>query len=411
MAKKNEDSLVVANRFLETLDSETQKQIAAKKAELEAIQTHRNDLRAELQPLRIGRTLTEIRQLICGVDGNIVEQADSQTVAGRAWGAYKRSHLQTAGYSKSSAESYVNMIAAARDLLPSDDLITALLNYKNDKGVVQMVGGSMAKPFGKFNLYIASNDVQQYVKDGRVELPDDITAEDFVGNVFDPENAEPTERADHSVAAANFVVKRIFAELQDDGTATFSEGQTRLDEDKVVRAGYEYLKTIAAWLLNCLGVSKKAAFEPAPESEMENGLISLGQLVREVNEKKAKQIAVAQAKADAKKANKEEKIAAAKAARAASNPKESPAAPETEFVSEDGRLRVWLNPKPKFPNMPYEVTELGKKKVLAHFGTMDWAKKELANIAASPSKNNPKHQPHDANKARGPFPTEPGNAS
>ena len=57
---------------------------------------------------------------------------------------------------------------AARQILPSDELITSLLDHKNEKGMVDLTGGKVEKPFGKYTMYLRYWDYRRVARDSGI---------------------------------------------------------------------------------------------------------------------------------------------------------------------------------------------------------------------------------------------------
>jgi len=291
--KKKEDPEVIFESWFKTACTDEQKTtISDVEEHLKEIQDHRKDSRRELQPLRVGMELQKVRFAITGESG----AASPQKETGRIWGAYRDSHLKKAGYSKSSCDTYVGMIAAARTILPDDSLINALLDYINDKtGMVMLVGGKVDKPFGKYTMYLQSKDVQMHVRDGKVNL-DDLSVDDLVANVFLPENAETPDTLSNMTLAVNGVVKRIFNEVKEE----VKVGKEPFDLSKVVENARDYVRHVVECLLLVCKCEDMTTFEAKDEEIIEqDSLRTLEAVVKEVNEQK---------KASAAKATKPKKV-------------------------------------------------------------------------------------------------------
>jgi hypothetical protein len=291
-----------------------------------------------MQPLRVGMELSRVKEIIVGHSG----KANPQKETGRVWGAYRDSHLKNAGYSKSSSDTYVDMIEAARTILPDDTLITALLDHTNEKGVVMLVGGNREKPYGKYTMYLKSKDVQMYVKDGKVDLGEQ-TGEDLVANVFDPNNVEEPDTLANMTVAVNTVVKRIVAEVKSE----LKPGKNPLDLTKVVENSRDYVRYVVECLLTlCNCPDMKDTFEPREEDIIElDKLLTLGAVVQELNEKRQKTSA-----AKPTKQKKAKKVAHVRQE------------PEKVADIRIGKYVIRKNPKPPFPQTPWEVFEDGNDK-------------------------------------------------
>jgi hypothetical protein len=342
--KKKEDPSVIFESWLKGCTDEQRQIVSDVDEHLIGIQSDKKDLRREMQPLRVGMELSKARRAITGQSG----AASPQKESGRIWGAYRDSHLKDAGYSKSSCDTYVGMIEEARKILPDDNLITTLMDHTNEKGVVLLVGGKVDKPFGKYTKYLKSDEVQQYVKDGKVDLGDQ-TVDDLVINVFDPDNAEePPDTLDHVAVAVNTAVKRIFARVKEE----LKTGKEPFDLKKVVENARDYVRYVVESLLTvCDCPDMKDTFEPKEEDFIETDkLLTLEAVVKEANEKK-KASAV---KSKATKPKKPKKVAHVRHA-------------EPEKVADIimGKYTIRKNPKPQFPQTPWEVFENGNDKPVA----------------------------------------------
>ena len=240
--KIKENPSVVFESWLKTASTpEQQNTISAVEEHLIEIQDDRKDLRRELQPLRVGMELDKVRLAITGEEG----AASPQKETGRIWGAYRDSRLKKAGYSKASCDRYIGMIAAARTILPDDPLITSLLDSTSEKtGMVMLTGGTVEKPFGKYTMYLKSKDVQEHIRDGKVDLGD-LSPDDLVANVFDPLNAETPDTLSNMTLAVNGVVKRIFNEVKEE----VKVGKEPFDLSKVVENARDYLRHVVECLL------------------------------------------------------------------------------------------------------------------------------------------------------------------
>jgi hypothetical protein len=314
-------------------------------SKLGLIQTDKKNLRRDLQPLRVGMELSKVKQIIVGRSG----KANPQQETGRIWGAYRDSNLKAAGYSKSSCDTYIGMIEEARVILPSDELITALLDHTNKKGQVVMTGGNKEKPFGKFTMYLKSTDVQQHVKDGKVNL-DDLTADDLIANVFDPENVETPETKLNMTVAVDTVVKRIFSELK---TKILPKEALEpvIDEAQAISHSHKLVRYVIESLLTACNM-EPLAFEPVSAEIIEDDeIITLSALITAANDDKKKK---ADSKGRKKKTSKKSHVR-----------DEQPEA-ETELRPEGGKYVIRKNRNAQhFPMTPWEIFEDGKDKPVA----------------------------------------------
>jgi hypothetical protein len=316
------------------------------------IQTGKKDMRRETQPLRLGMELQKAKAVITGRAG----KADPQKEEGRIWGAYRDSRLKAAGFSKSSCETYVTMIAEARKILPDDNLIITLLDHTNEKGVVMMTGGKKEKPFGPYTMYLQSDDVQKYVKDGKVDL-EGLSAEDLVANVFDPENVETPDPKLRMTVAVNTVVKQLFAELKSNVLPRTSKENPLVDEEQVVKHSHRLVQYVVESLLTACAMQPIPFSARTAEHLKDDEIVTLSSLVHEANAKKTKDD---EAKPKAKKAKK------AKATHVREYEQQYPVGTLAgDFRPEGGKYVIRVNPKSQFPRTPWEVWEDGKDKPVA----------------------------------------------
>jgi hypothetical protein len=342
------DPKVVFDAWLKTCTEAQRKTILEVYTTLLEIQSTKKDLRRELQPLRVGMELSKVKQVIVGRSG----KANPQQETGRIWGAYRDSHLKAAGYSKSSCDAYVAMIEEARVILPSDELILTLLNHTDEKGAVVMSGGNRERPFGKFTMYLKSDDVQQHVKDGKVNL-DDLTEDDLIANVFDSKNIETPDRPLNLTVAVNTVMKRILSELKGDENLPKDVFRPVVDEAKVIKHSHPLVKYVIEVLLAACNM-EPVAFEPMSALVLEaDEIITLSAMVKAANDDKKK-------KADSKPEKKNQKASKKSHLRG-----EQPAQAEPEIRPEGGKYVIRKSPKPKFPMTPWEIFEDGKDNAVA----------------------------------------------
>jgi hypothetical protein len=335
------DPNVVFEAWLKTCTEAQRQTILEVDTTLLKIQSTKKDLRRELQPLRVGMELSKAKQVIVGRSG----KANPQQEAGRIWGAYRDSHLKSAGYSKSTCDTYVGMIDEARKVLPDDTLITALLDHVNEQGMVMMTRGDLERPFGKYTKYLKSKDVQMYVKDGKVDLGEQ-SPEDLVANVFDPNNVEESDTVPNMTAAVNGVVKRIVSEVKGE----LKLGNSPLDLTKVVENSRDYVRYVVECLLTvCNCPDMKDTFEPREEDIIElDKLLTLGAVVKKLNEKKQKTSAATPTKQ--KKAKKVVHVRQE---------------PEKVADTRIGKYSIRKNANPQFPLTPWEIFEDGNDKPVA----------------------------------------------
>jgi hypothetical protein len=335
--RKKEDAGVLFESWFKASTPEEQAIITEVDAHLIGLQSDKKDLRREMQPLRVGIELSRVRKLIIGEEGD----ASPQTTNGRIWGDYRDSHLKNAGYSKASCDRYVSMTEVARKILPDDSLITALLDHTNDKDVVQLVGGNVEKPFGKYTMFLKSDEVQMHVKDGKVL--DDLSADHLIANVFDPLNAETPDTPAHMTVAVNTVVRRILTQVKGE----LKPGKEPLEFSKVVENARDYVRYVVESLLTvCNCPDMKDTFEPNGEDIIElDKLLTLEAAVKEANENKQK--------ASAAKPTKKQKAKKVTHVRHA----EEKAA---DIVI--GKYTIRKNPKPQYPQTPWEIFAEGNDK-------------------------------------------------
>lgn len=340
-AKKKEDPNIIFESWLSTCTDDQRQTISAVDKRLVGIQNDRKNLKREMQPLRVGMELSRVKEIIVGHTG----KAKPQKETGRVWGAYRDSHLKDAGYSKSSSDTYVDMIAAARVILPDDTLITALLDHTNGKGVVMLVGGNRERPFGKFTHYLKSSDFQkEHVKRGKVDLGDE-TVDDLVINVFDPDNVEEPDTLANMTLAVNTVVKRIVAEVKGE----FRPGKNPLDLINVIQNARDYVRYVVECLLTvCNCPDMKDTFEPKEKDIIElDKVLTLRAVVQELNEKKHEAATPTKKKKTKKVVHVRQK-------------------PEEKAADiQVGKYTISKNPKPQFPQTPWEVFENGNDKPVA----------------------------------------------
>jgi len=330
--KIKEDPGVVFTKFLTSCTEQQRKTIFAVDATLKLIQTDKKKLRRELQPLRVGMELSKVREIIVGRSG----KANPQQESGRIWGDYRDSHLKAAGYTKSSADTYVGMIEEARKILPDDTLIAALIDFTNEKGAVVMTGGSKEKPFGKFTDYLKSDAVQMHIKDGQVDL-DDLSADELIVHVFDPTNVETPDTPENTTVAVNTAVRRIWNEVKKKLPKATAENP--IDEAVAIKLSHEKLRYVIEALLTACEMEPISLKPLLPQTFNDDDLISLSDLVTKANEKLQKA-------AEEKRASQ----------------RESPE-PETEPEIRHGKYTIHKNRKAQhFPQTPWEIWEDGKKK-------------------------------------------------
>jgi hypothetical protein len=343
--KKEDPSVIFENWLKKDSTPEQQQAVSAADKYLIGIQTDRKDLRREWQPLRIGMELDKVRLAITGETG----PASPQTTTGRIWGAYVDSHLKDAGYSKASAKRYVGMIVEARIILPDDTLITRLLDYTDDKtGMVMLTGGKVEKPFGKYTLYMKSNDVQEHIKDGKVDLGD-LSVNNLVANVFS--NPEPPPTAlDLWAVAVNTVMRKFVARAN----AKLKPGKKPLELDQVgdhARDGVQYVVDALLTLCKCEDM-KEDTFDPIDESVIKTDkLLTLEAAVNEVNENKKQKASEAKPPKMTKKGKLEASVRQHKPAK----------------VLVNGKYTARKNPKPDYANRqsPWEIFVEGTDKPVA----------------------------------------------
>jgi hypothetical protein len=347
---QKEDPTVVFEGWLKSC-TETQRQTVFEvDARLTVIQKAKADLKRELQPLRVGMELSRVKEVIVGRTG----RANPQQESGRIWGAYRDSHLKWAGYTKSSCDTYVAMIEEARKILPDDKLITALLDHTNERGAVVMTGGRRERPFGKYSMYLKSEDVQQHVDDGKVNL-DDLSAEDLVANVFDPENVETPETKVNMTVAVNSVVNKIFSELKANVLPARNAQNPLVDEAQAIKHSHKLVQYVAESLLTACACEPMNFKARSLEHLKDDEIITLASLVQAANDKKKK---VADSKPAKKKANKTKSTHV----REYEQPE---TVEETEIRPEGGKHIIRKNPKPQYPQTPWEIFEDGKDKPVA----------------------------------------------
>jgi len=319
-------------------------------AKLNVIQTDKNNLRKEMQPLRVGMELSRVKEIIIGRSG----KADPQKEEGRIWGAYRDSHLKDAGYSKSSCDTYVGMIVEARKILPSDELITALIDHTDEQGSVMMTGGNLERPFGKFTMYLRSDAVQEHVNDGKVNL-DDLTVDDLIANVFDPKNVESRKTKPNLTVAVNTAVRQIFSKLKAERKAS---KKPMTDEAATMKARNRLVQYVVEALLAVCDM-QPMAFKPLTAKTVKaHKLLTLASLVQAANAKKQK------AAKPAKKAARKTKKAKSTHAREYEQQPEQQAEP-TEIRPEGGKYVIRKNSKPQFPQLAWEIFEDGKDEQVA----------------------------------------------
>lgn len=363
--KKKEDPSVIFESWLKSCTEEQRNTISEVDTHLGEIQTDKKNLRRELQPLRVGMELDKVRLAITGEEG----AASPQKETGRIWGAYRDSHLKDAGYSKASCDRYVGMIAAARTILPDDPLIVALLDYANDKGVVQLVGGNVKKPFGKYTMYLQSKDVQMHVKDGKVNL-DDLSADDLIANVFDPLNAEAPDTLPNMSVAVNGVVSRILTQVKGE----LKPGKDPLDLSKVVENARDYVRYVIECLLTvCNCPDMKDTFEPNGEDIIEaDKLLTLEAAVKKANDDK-------------------QNASAAKPTKKQKQKKEAHVRHADDKVADIvmGKYTIRKNKKAQhFPLTPWEIFENGNDKPVARAQDRLQAQQEVEKLLAKQSADN-----------------------
>jgi hypothetical protein len=319
------------------------------------IQTDKKNSRRDLQPLRVGMELSKVRKLIIGNEG----AADPQTKEGRTWGAYRDSHLKKAGYSKSSCDTYVSMTTEARMILP-DDLITALLDYTDDKGVVKLVGGNVKKPFGKYTKFLRSDEVQNHLKDGKLDKF--LSQTELLLSTFTvKKNVEQPETIPNLSVAINTVVRRIFNEVKDDLklTAPFDLTQVVDNARDNVRDVIQHL------LLVCSCPDDMTTFEASDKEVIEED--KLETLIGIVNKKnELKKAATAKTKKEKKKLHRRKRPQADDKA--------------TDIVM--GKYTIRKNLTPEKPLTPWEVFMASSDKPFAWSKTQALAEELVTALQA-----------------------------
>lgn len=381
---KKEDPNAVFDAWLKSCTESQRKTVFEVDAKLAVIQKAKTDLKRELQPLRVGMELSRVKEVIVGRSG----KANPQQETGRIWGAYRDSHLKDAGYSKSSCDTYVGMIDEARMILPDDNLIVALLDHTNEKGVVMMTGGNREKPFGRYTMYLKSEDVQQHIEDGKVNL-DDLSADDLVVNVFDPENVEPPEAKANMTVATNTVVKRIFTELKANVLPATNKQNPLIDEEQAIQHSHGLVKYVVESLLTAC-VCEPMEFKARPlEHLKDDDMITLSSLIQEANDRKKKTDDSKPAKKKAKKANHAREY------------EQQPAAAEvTEIRPEGCKYAIRRSSKPQFPKTPWEIWEDGKDKPTARCQDASQAVTEVIRLLGKEASKRPTQTDAEIAKAQ-----------
>jgi hypothetical protein len=367
---KKEDPNVVFEAWLKSCTESQRKTIFEVDAKLTVIQKAKTDLKRELQPLRVGMELSRAKEIIVGRSG----KANPQQESGRIWGAYRDSHLKSAGYTKSSCDTYVAMIEEARKILPDNNLIVALLDHTDEKGAVVMTGGNRDKPFGRHTMYLKSENVQQHVEDDKVNL-DDLSADDLIANVFDPENVETPDPVANMTMAVNTVVKRILADLKANVLPAANKQNPLIDEAQAIKHSHKLVRYVVESLLTACAMEPITFKALTLEHLKDDEIVTLSALVQEANAKKQKAD-------DSKPAKKKAKKAKSTHAR---EYVQAETVEENEIRPEGGKYVARRNPKPQFPATPWEVFENGKDKPILRCQDKMHAMEQIIRLLAKES--------------------------